>query len=305
VVARVTNQSVIDFTKENLIKVPNEDVLHKFIFESQNVRGEIVTLGPSWQTLLKRRTYPQVMVEVLGELSVAALLLSATIKIDGTLALQYRGSTGIQLLVAEVFNTNLFRSMAKWDESLDAQSNEPNLLREGSLAVTITQENLKQSYQGIVDTQQQTVQEALAHYMAQSEQIPTRLWLAANAQNAAGLMIQKIPGVPDQDADAWNRISQLASTVSNNELLELAPQQLLRRLFHEETIRLFAPNQIEFSCKCSESRTTNMLRSLGEEEVREILDEKASVDITCDFCGKNYIYSEAGVDRIFSESSLN
>ncbi len=277
------------------------NTLQRFVFENSDVRGEIVSLDSSWQSLLERRAYPPAIRTLLGEITAATMLLSATIKIDGTLAIQFKGTSKLQLLLTESTNSTTFRAMAKWQENGELHQNVGDLLDKGVLAVTITPKDSGQPYQGLVEVGEKSIQEALENYMEKSEQLTTRLWLASDNQKIAGILLQKLPTNYNAQSDVWNRITTLASTITNEELLTLSSKDVLRRLFHEETIRIFKEQEIDFSCSCSEERTEQMLQSLGEREARSILAEQDSVDITCEFCGKKYIYSSSGVDRIFSD----
>jgi molecular chaperone Hsp33 len=297
-----TVQSATDYIKERQDELVG-NTLQRFVFENSDIRGEIVSLDSSWQSVLKRRAYPPAIRTLLGEITAATILLSATIKIDGTLAIQFKGKSKLQLLISETTNSCTFRAMAKWKNNDEINQKDTHLLNNGVLAVTITPRESGQPYQGLVEVGEKSIQEAVENYMEKSEQLTTRLWLASDDQKIAGILLQKLPKTYDAESEAWNRITTLASTITDEELLTLNPKNILRRLFHEETIRIFEEQKIDFSCSCSEERTEQMLQSLGEMEARSILAEQDSVDITCEFCGKKYIYSSSGVDRIFSNRS--
>lgn len=280
-----------------------ENSIQRFLFEYANIRGELVSLDSSWQQVLERRTYPASVRKLLGQVTAATTLLAATIKLDGKLSIQIKGHSALQLLLAETTGSTNFRSTAKWNQQEEINLDNLNLLKGGSIAVTITPKKSGQPYQGLVKVHGESVQESLENYMQQSEQLTTRLWLASNDQKASGILLQKLPSKENVESEDWNRITALASTISDQELLSLDFNTILKRLFHEETIRVFQENSVEFMCSCSEKRTDGMLKSLGEEEVRSILNEQGNVNITCEFCGKNYIYSLSGIDRIFSGQS--
>ena len=161
-------------------------------------------------------------------------------------------------------------------------------------------ESGQQGYQGIVDLDADSICAAFEHYMATSEQIETRLWLACDDTNAAGLLIQKLPERETTDIDAWQRIGQLASTVKTQELLTLAPQVLLRRLFHEEDLRVFEPRPVYFRCSCSAERVTDMLRMLGPDEVRSVIAERGEVEVHCEFCNRRYVFDAVDSEQIFA-----
>jgi len=274
--------------------------VQRFLFEHSDIRGEIVSLDSSWQSVLERRDYPPSVKKLLGEITAATALLSATIKLDGNLSIQFKGQSALLLLLAETTGISSFRSTAKWQDNVELGESNVNLLAQGTLAVTITPKKSGQAYQGLVNVSSDSVQKSLEDYMEHSEQLTTRLWLASNDQKATGILLQKLPTKHHDASDDWRRITTLAATVTNEELLTLDFATILTRLFREETIRVFEENPVTFLCSCSENRTDSMLQSLGESEVRAILSEEGNVNITCEFCGKNYIYSPSGIDRIFS-----
>jgi molecular chaperone Hsp33 len=154
--------------------------------------------------------------------------------------------------------------------------------------------------EGIVDLDADSIAAAFEHYMATSEQIETRLWLACDDTHAAGLLVQKLPERETTDADAWPRVGQLASTVKAQELLALAPQTLLRRLFHEEDLRVFEPRPVYFRCSCSSERVTGMLRMLGHDEVRSVIAERGEVEVHCEFCNRRYVFDAVDSEQIFA-----
>ena len=280
-----------------------KNTVQRFLFAFSDIRGEIVSLDSSWESVLTRRDYPPSVRKLLGEITAATTLLSATIKFDGTLSIQFKGQSALLLLLAETTGISSFRATAKWRDNDELGDSNVNLLSQGTLAVTITPKKSGQAYQGLVDVHSDSIQKSLEDYMQQSEQLTTRLWLASNDQKATGILLQKLPTERHEASDDWHRITTLAATVTNEELLTLDFETILKRLFHEETIRVFDENPVNFSCSCSENRTDGMLQSLGELEVRTILSEEGNVNITCEFCGKNYIYSPSGIDRIFSYES--
>lgn len=264
------------------------DSLTRFMFEHAAVRGEIVSLDHTWQEVLKHADYPPVLQNLLGELMAAAALLIATLKFDGSMILQMQGEGEIQLLVVEATSAGTLRATAKWTGDLILGSF-VDLLGEGRLLITLDPESRdKQAYQGIVPLQGESVAAALMHYMTQSEQIDTYIVLAADDECAAGVLIQKLPDIPDADPDAWNRASQLTATIKPNELLELDAQMILQRLFHEEDIRIYEAEALKFDCTCSRTRVADMLKMLGREEVESVLEEQGKIEVRCEFCNRHY-----------------
>jgi molecular chaperone Hsp33 len=275
------------------------DSLQRFIFEGVPVRGEIVHLDATWRAVLERHDYPEPLRAVMGELMAAAALLSATLKFDGSLILQMQGSGAVKLIVVECTSEQTMRATAKWDGELPAASFR-QLVGDGRFVITIAPSDGKQTYQGIVELEGESVSEVLEHYMAASEQLETRLWLGADGAQAAGLLLQRVPGPEGGDPDAWNRAVILGGTVTGHELLTLPAGQIIRRLFHEEDVRVFDPRIVSFRCSCSRERVVNMLRLLGRAEVQSIVAERGDVDVNCEFCNKRYALDAVDAEQIFA-----
>ena len=305
-----------------------DDGLHKFIFEGLPVRGMLVRLGASWRELLQRRespgAYPQPVRALLGEMAAAGVLMRANIKFDGALVLQVFGDGPVKLAVAEVQPDLGFRATAKVvgevapDARLAAML---NLHGKGRCAITLDPQDTRggaQPYQGVVALNGaggeplQALAAVLEHYMLQSEQIDTRLMLAANDECAAGLLIQRLPvegqgnlgGRHREEEvgvdDAFSRIALLTATLAREELLALDADTLLRRLYWEEDVRRFAPQQPRFACRCSRERVRGMLRGLGAQEVEGIVAERGEVEIGCEFCGLQYRFDAVDVGELFA-----
>jgi molecular chaperone Hsp33 len=276
-----------------------QDTLQRFVFEHAPVRGEIVHLGATWRAVLERHDYPPALRGVLGELMAAAALLAATLKFSGALVMQMQGNGPVRLVVVECTSDMNMRATAKWEGEL-AGNSLAELLGEGKFVITIHAGEGKQNYQGVVALTRGSVAEMLESYMRHSEQLDTRLWLAADDQRATGMLVQRLPGRPAEDADAWNRVSHLASTISPEELLGLPALRVIRRLFHEEDLRLLEADPVCFRCSCSKERVTNMLRMLGYDEVKSILAETGQVEVTCEFCNSRYQFDAVDAEQVFA-----
>ena len=277
------------------------DTLQRFLFEHAPIRGEVAHLDATWRAVLERHEYPPVLRTVLGELMAAGALLAATLKFDGSIILQLQGSGPVKLIVVECTSEQTLRATAKWDGALpDADAGLAELLGDGRFVITLVPRDGRQSYQGIVAIDPAGVAASLEHYMQSSEQLDTRLWLAAGEEHAAGLLLQKLPERAEPDEDSWNRATQLAATLTTPELLKLPPQTLLHQLYHEEDIRLFDPRPVSFRCSCSNDRVVAMLRMLGYAEVRSILEERDAVEVTCDFCNRAYRFDSVDAEQLFA-----
>jgi molecular chaperone Hsp33 len=274
------------------------DSLQRFLFEGAPVRGEMVHLDATWRAVLDRHAYPEPLRAAMGELMAAAALLSATLKFTGSLIMQVQGTGPVKLIVVECTSDNTMRATAKWDGDLPA-SGFRELVGNGRFVITIAPTGAKQSYQGVVELEGVSVAAVLEHYMATSEQLETRLWLAADTQQAAGMLLQRTPGAA-ADPDAWNRAVKLGETVTASELLLLPARQVIRRLYHAEDIRVFDARIVSFRCSCSRERVVNMLRMLGRAEVRSILSERGAVEVDCEFCNRHYAFDPVDAEQVFA-----
>lgn len=275
----------------------DSDSLHRFIFERSRVRGELVRLDAAWQAVLERHPYPDAVKQPLGEALVSVLLLTATLKLEGSLILQIQGEGPIRTLVAQATHQHMIRGLARWEGEV-AGGPLQQLFGNGQLVLTINPKG-QQRYQGIVPLEGETIGAALASYFATSEQLPARFWLAVDERRAAGMMLQRLPG-QSENADDWDRAVILADTVQRQELLQQSAPDLLRRLFHEETVRLFEPEPVAFRCNCSRTRIAERLQALGQEELNGIIAEQGAIDVTCEFCNRGYRFDAVDATSLFT-----
>lgn len=275
------------------------DSLQRFMFEHAPIRGEIVHLDATWQAVLERRKYPPRVREILGELMAAAALLTSTLKFDGRLIMQVQGKGPVSLLVVECTSNRTMRAIAQWQGEIP-EAPLATLVGDGRLAVTIDPLKGKERYQAIVALEGLTVAEAFENYFARSEQLATRLWLAADPRQAAGMLLQRLPEGGHSDDDAWTRAVHLGSTLTRDELLALPVREILHRLYHEEDIRLFSRVPVSFRCSCSRERVEAVLRMLGHDEIHSILDEQGSVSVDCEFCGNRYESDRIDAEQLFA-----
>ncbi len=308
--------------------------LHKFLFEGVPVRGMLVQLTDVWQEILKRRAanldtgaYPEPVRHLLGEMTAAAVLMQSNIKFNGALVMQIFGDGPLKLAVVEVQPNLNVRATAKVVGALDGAqtlSAMVNVKNEGRCAITLDPLNKlpgQQPYQGVVplfDDHRNKIDkfsDVLQHYMLQSEQLDTTLVLAADDKTAAGLLIQRLPikgegnlaakaSMADEDEigrnEDYNRISILAASLKSEELLQLDTDTILRRLFWEEKLIRLETLAPSFACSCSRDRVSNMIRSLGADEVESILSERNDVEVGCDFCGMQYRFDAVDAAQIFT-----
>ncbi len=278
------------------------DALTRFVFEYAPVKGGIVQLDEVWKAIRSHADYPAPLKKVLGELLAAAALLTSNIKLEGSLVLQLHGDGPVRLIVVEATSEHTLRATAKWAGEVP-EGTLAAMLGHGRFVMTLDQSKAgKQNYQGIVPLEGETTAEVLAHYMQTSEQLDTRIYLAAGEDRVAGMMLQRMPDQQGMDADAWNRAAILADTLKPEELLQISANDLLLRLFHEETLRRFEQEPLAFSCSCSREKVAGMLQSLGKEEVDSILAEHGEVEIACDFCGRQYKFDAVDAAQLFTAS---
>ena len=309
--------------------------LHKFIFDGLPVRGMLVRLTDSWQEILKRRQvaggYPLEVMHLLGEMTAAGALMQGNIKFNGALVLQIFGDGPVKLAVAEVQPNLSLRATATVTGVVQAGSTLSQLVNssnEGRCAITLDPKDKlpgQQAYQGVVplfdDNREkiESISQVLEHYMLQSEQLDTKLILAADGNMAAGLLIQRLPvkgqgnlqGKRDVDADEdqigknedYKRIAILASTLKREELLTLDADTILHRLFWEEPITRFEVLQPSFACSCSRERVASMLQSLGAAEIESVIAEQGKVSVTCEFCGALQEFDPVDAAQVFTQAN--
>jgi molecular chaperone Hsp33 len=285
----------------------DRDTLHRFLFERFPVRGHLVHLDAAWRALIEHRDYPDAIRETLGEAVVASLLLAATIKFEGVLSLQLQGSGPVHLLLAQCTSGLGVRGLARYrDIGADASLNIRELIGAGNLTVTLETDDGAQRYQGIVPIEGERLAESLQAYFQNSEQLPTRLWLHADATGASGMLLQKLPGnssLPPAEMaaidDAWARVQLIGNTLTPEELRTLADAEILHRLFNEDDLRLFEPSPVYFRCRCSRERVAGMLQGLGEKETRSVIAERGTVEVHCDFCNRAYVFDAVDVEQLF------
>jgi molecular chaperone Hsp33 len=277
----------------------DQDNLRRFIFEDIGIRGELVRLDASWQAVLERHAYPDTVRELLGQALAAVVLLSATVKFEGALILQAQGDGPLHTVVAQATHRRTLRGLARWHEDQPLAGNRlDQLLGAGRLVLTLQNDDAE-PYQGIVGLEGDNLAEAIENYFTRSEQLATRLWLAADGERAVGLFLQELPTFGDSQED-WQRVSLLAGTVTERELLLLSGEELLYRLFSEEAVRLFEPEPVSFRCTCSRERVESVLRSMGREELEEGLQQQGELDVNCEFCNRRYRFDAVDVQALLA-----
>ena len=304
------------------------DTFKKYLLADNSTRIQAVRLESAWQTGLAHQQYPECIRSLLGELTAASILLATNIKFQGSVVLQLQGDGPVSLIVVECTSDLTFRATVSLrdPELIPSEGNLQSLLNaNGSGRFTVLldpgRDNDMAPYQGIVPMEGESVSAVLEAYMRNSEQLDTRLWLAADGDRVAGMLLQRLPdagglrpsaagqndpagaeSTPESRAESWNRLTHLASTLSGAELLQTETDTIIRRLFWEETLLEVESRQVKWHCPCSRTRVGNMLRMLGREEVDSILQERESISVSCNFCGKPYEFDAVDCAGLFVEN---
>lgn len=275
-----------------------QDCLRRFIFEDLSIRGEWIRLHDSlaqakqFQTLVNEQVDSQ-----LGQALAGVVLLSAIIKFQGSMIMQLQGSGDLKALVAQATHDRKIRGLVRSADNVYGDSLK-QMMGKGHLVLTVESE-ISEPYQGIVPLEEDNLAAILQTYFTQSEQLDTRLWLFANKTHAAGLMIQELPDGKGDKLD-WERIEALASTVTGEEMLKLGSEQMLHRLFSEEKVRIYEPEIVEFYCNCSRQKISDTLKTLGREELEDILSKQGIIEVDCQFCGEQYRFDSVDVEAVFN-----
>jgi molecular chaperone Hsp33 len=292
------------------------DLVRRFIFEKRPVRGHWVRLTAAWRDLRAHAEYPPAVRELLGQAVAASVLLAATLKFRGTLTFQLQGNGAVSLLVAQCTHDFRLRAVARFDagavRDIAGDTRRGAVFRQlvgtdGKITVTIEADEKSMRYQGVVPLAGTSLAESLEAYFASSEQLPTRVLLAADDTQGAGLLVQRLP---DADADtseevasAWDVAQRGIESLDGSVLLHSPVEKLLAQGFPGSDLRLFRGTPVQFECRCSSGRVAGLLRALGEDEVRDVLKEQGAVTVTCEFCHRPYRFDAADVETLFSEGT--
>jgi molecular chaperone Hsp33 len=282
----------------NTLEIPPNRV-RSFLFEALDIRGAWVQLGSAWQEMTAGRDYPEPARDLLGQMAAVTTLIAANLKRVGRLTFQMRGSGDVSLLVMDCDEQLRLRGMARATQDI-VPGTLPSLLGEGALTLTLDTADTRHPYQSHVPIEGVSLAAAFEHYLVQSEQLPTRLWLAAGADAAAGLFLQALPGAATRDADGWNRVQVLADTVRDEELLTLGAIKLIERLFPEEDVRVYDPRPVSYACPYDPAKIYAMLKSVGQAECESILAEHGEIRVHDDICNHEYVLDAEAVAALFA-----
>ncbi len=282
-----------------------QDQMHRYLFENYAVRGELVNVSQTWRDILSGHDYPQPVQQILGELLVATSLLTATLKFDGDITVQLQGDGPLNLAVINGNNRQEMRGVARMQGEIAEGSSLKEMVGNGYLVITISPEK-GERYQGVVGLEGDTLAACLEDYFMRSEQLPTRLFLrtgtADEQPGAGGILLQVLPA-QDASTDDFNHLATLTETIKTEELLSLSANEVLWRLYHQEEVTVYDPQDVVFKCTCSRERCGDVLKTLPQSEVDEILAEDGEIDMHCDYCGSHYVYDAVDIAALRNDSA--
>lgn len=280
------------------------NVLNRYLFEDLSVRGELVQLDKAYQQIITSKEYPAPIQALLGELLVATTLLTATLKFEGSITMQLQGNGPVSLAVINGDNNQRIRGVARWEGDIADDAGLHELMGKGHLVITIEPKK-GERYQGVVGLEGDNIAQVIENYFLRSEQLKTRLWIRTGEhegkRHAAGMLLQVVPdgtGSPDD----FEHLEQLTNTVKNEELFTLEANELLYRLYNQEQVKLFEPQDVEFLCGCSRDRSGAAIVTISRDEINDILAEEGSVSLHCDYCGTTYSFDSAQVAELYSQA---
>lgn len=279
------------------------DQLNRYLFDNVHVRGELAQVSNTYREIINNHDYPTAVNTLLGQMLAATSMLTALLKFEGDIAVQIQGEGPIPAMVVNGNDQQELRAVANVTGEITTDKL-TDLFKKGYMVITITPKQ-GERYQGIVAVDKDTIAEVLESYFAQSEQLKTNFWLFANEENAAGMMLQALPEESQADDDGYDNLHQLSATIKDEELFELEPQVILTRLYHQEEVRIFDPQDVSFNCTCSVERSGSAIISIGREEAEAIITEQGSIQMHCDYCNTKYEFDSEDVAQLFHDPSEN
>ncbi|HAU8294826.1 TPA: Hsp33 family molecular chaperone HslO [Vibrio vulnificus] len=281
------------------------NVLNRYLFEDLSVRGELVQLDEAYQRIISSKDYPAALQKLLGELLVSTTLLTATLKFEGSITIQLQGDGPVSLAVINGDNEQKIRGVARWEGHIADDATLHDMMGKGYMVITIEPKK-GERYQGIVGLEGDNLEQVLEGYFERSEQLKTRIWIRTGEHegkaHAAGMLIQVMPDGTGSEND-FEHLEQLTNTVKNEELFTLPANELLYRLYNQEQVRLFEPQNIEFRCGCSRERSGAAIVTVDKNEIYDILASDGSVSLHCDYCGTTYSFDESDVNKLYEEAA--
>lgn len=279
----------------------DNDKLYRYLFKNRAVRGEWVRLNQSFIDTLNTHHYPKAVQNLLGEMMVATSLLTATLKFTGSITVQIQGDGPLSLALVNGSDEQKIRALARLQGDIRDDMTLNEMIGKGVLVITITPTE-GERYQGVIALDKPTITECLEDYFERSEQLQTQLLIRTGEINgtpvAAGMLLQIMPDGVGEDGD-FEHLATLTATVKDEEIFALSAEELLYRLYHEETVEIYPPQNVEFFCGCSQERSGSALLLLEETEIDEILAEhNGSIDMQCECCGTHYLFNKDAIEKL-------
>ena len=282
-------------------KITLMNIIRRFLFKDLDIRGQHLSINHTWQAMINDRGYSKQVRQLFGELSALAIMLANGMKHKGKLTIQYQGNGVMSLLLVEVTHDRKIRGMVRSDGVIKGDDNLDTILGEGQMVVTLYNAQTDSSFQSFIHRNPLGLIPTFEDYFSQSEQLDSKLWVSSTKDNLSAMMIQKMPEIKKNDEEGWNRITALASTITNEELCGLDAEQLLHRLFHEETVQLFTQEQVDYECQQDRKRFEKIIFDLGEDDARNLLKERGEISIHNEICNEHLFFNEQDLNRIFSK----
>ncbi|MCS5589266.1 MAG: Hsp33 family molecular chaperone HslO [Candidatus Thioglobus sp.] len=277
------------------------NTIRRFLFKDLNIRGQHLSIDQTWQSLIKDRGYTTQVKRMLGELSALAIMLANGIKHKGKITLQYQGNGIVSLLLVEVTHDMKIRGMVRSDSVIEKNDSLGDILGDGQMVATLYNAQTDHSFQSLIPRNSKGLIQTFEDYFTQSEQLDSKLWVSLSKDNLSAMLIQKMPETKNNDEEDWNRVTALASTTTSKELCDLDAEQLLHRLFHEEAVQLFEQDQVDYECQQDLSRFEKIIFDLGEEDARNLLEERGEISIHNEICNEHLFFNKQDLDRIFTK----
>ncbi|CFR27642.1 Hsp33 family molecular chaperone HslO [Yersinia frederiksenii] len=286
----------------------NHDQLHRYLFANHAVRGELVSVNETYQQVLANHDYPPAVQKLLGEMLVATSLLTATLKFDGDITVQLQSTDGpLTLAVINGNNQQEMRGVARFKGEINDDSTLKEMVGNGYLVITITPEK-GERYQGVVALEGETIAACLENYFMQSEQLPPRLFIRTGhveGKAAAGGMLLQVMPAQERNEDEFDHLTQLTATVKAEELFTLPANEVLYRLYHQEEVTLYEPQNVSFRCTCSRERCADALVTLSEDDITEMLEQDGNIDMHCEYCGSHYLFDAVDIASLKNGNSAS
>ena len=284
-----------------------DDLIHRFTFEGLAVRGALVQLDEVFSQTSEHANYPDTIQRLLGQTLCVSALMSSIIKYEGRMTVQLQGQGALRLLLAQSTNQFGLRGMARFEEAdfaAVAQASLADMVGKGRTLINIQADKQAKPWQGVIDTNYPDLAAMFEAYFKQSEQLETRLFLFANNDRCAGLLLQQLPNENSDDPDGWERLTKLAETLKAEEALQLNVPEILKRLYHEETLRVYEPQPAFFNCNGCGERVEAMLRQVAREELDSLIAETGKVEVTCEFCAKQFSYDAVDLNALLASNAV-